>query len=248
MKQPSTIVAVFLWTIGLAWLFVAMTALMVMALFVNPDRTDRLTRIYLGGQLRLLFCRWTREVHPDIDDNQTYMFAQNHVNIFDYATMYNASPHFKQGLENVSHFKIPMYGWFMKQRGTIGVDRRRPDNKARIFEDMKDQLERGNSLLVFPEGSRTRDGRVSTFRAGTFELAIRLGVPIIPTAVTGMFEVLPTPGWKIRAGVPVTVHLCAPIPTEGLTLEDAPRLAKQVETAVAEKVDQYYASLPRGSA
>ena len=62
----------------------------------------------------MLGTRLRHEVHPDVDPARPYMFVQNHVNLLDHCTVYNATPHFKQGVELAKHFEIPVYGWFMR--------------------------------------------------------------------------------------------------------------------------------------
>ena len=115
--------ALFLWTLGVAWLVPMLSALFVLQLFVRPDRLQAFNRLYTRGQIALTFSRWRAEVDPAVDPATPYLFVQNHTNHFDHVLMYAATPHFKQGLELESHFKVPFYGWFMRQRGTIPVRR-----------------------------------------------------------------------------------------------------------------------------
>jgi len=234
-------VAVALWMLGLCWMVPMMAIMMLVALFVPPDRTEWLSRLYCRGQVALLFGRWRAVVDPAVDPAATYIFCQNHVNLLDHVTMYPATPHFKQGIELQAHFRIPIYGWFMKQRGTIGV--RRGDRQAirDLRAGMVREVSAGHSLLVFPEGTRTTTGRVGPFRTGTFRLARDLGVPVVPVAVTGMVECLRKGSWLLRPGPNVTVHVLAPLPTAGLTDAEIPALAAEVERRVAEVVDRHWA-------
>ena len=121
-------IAVVLWWLGLCWLVPVMTVMMVLAFIVHPEKTEWLSRLYCRGQVFVTGSRWRAEVDPAVDPQATYLFAQNHINLLDHVTMYPATPHFKQGIELESHFKIPIYGWFMKQRGTLAV--RRGDRRA----------------------------------------------------------------------------------------------------------------------
>ena len=182
------------------------------------------------------------EVDPAVDPKGIYLFAQNHINLLDHVTMYPATPHFKQGIELESHFKIPVYGWFMKQRGTLGV--KRGDRRAfrKLKEGFAKEVERGHSLLVFPEGTRTTTGRVGEFKTGTLRLARDCGVPIVPVAVTGMYQVLRKGSWLLRPGHTVTVYVLAPVPTDGVSDAELPALAQEVRRRIAEKVDAYWAS------
>jgi 1-acyl-sn-glycerol-3-phosphate acyltransferase len=231
-----------MWVPGLTWLTMGMGTLMVLQRFLPSHRIEPLTRIYTRGQILAAASRLRYVVHPDVDPKGVYMFAQNHVNLLDHCTMYNSTPHFKQGIELASHFKLPVYGWFMKQRGTIPVYRDRGQHEMMaIMEDrMRQEVARGHSLLVFPEGTRTTNGRVSPFRTGVLKLGYRLGLPIVPVAVTGMFEVLRKDENLIVPGGNVTVYVEQPIETKGVTEREFPALVRRVRDIVAARVDDYY--------
>jgi hypothetical protein len=137
-REPATrrlsplqkLVGLSMWAPGVAWLTTVMGTLMVAQRFFPPDEIEWLTRIYTRGQLRVLGTRVEYVVHPDVDPKRQYMFVQNHVNMIDHCTVYAATPHFKQGVELASHFDVPFYGWFMRQRGTVAVYRDRPLREA----------------------------------------------------------------------------------------------------------------------
>lgn len=231
-----------MWVPGLAWLTAGMGTLMVLQRFLPPDRIERLTRIYTRGQIVAAGSRLRYVVHPDVDPKGVYMFAQNHVNLLDHCTMYNSTPHFKQGIELAAHFKLPVYGWFMKQRGTIPVYREKNQREmmAIMEERMREEVALGHSLLVFPEGTRTTDGRVQPFRTGVLKLGHRMGLPIVPVAVTGMFEVLRKSENLIVPGGNVTVYVEKPVETKDVTDREFPALVKRVRDIVAARVDDYY--------
>ncbi len=235
-------VAAAMWAAGLGWLCSVMPPMTAAYKLLGSHNVDLATRVYTRGQVALTLCRWRAEVHPDVDPDGVYVFAQNHVNVLDHVTMYASTPHFKQGIELASHFEIPFYGWFMKARGTIPVEPKSRAGLMALRRRVKAETGAGRSLLVFPEGTRTRDGRVGPFKQGMFHVARGLGLPIVPVAVTGMWEVLPTGSWVFRPFQEVTVHVMAPIETEGLTRDDIPELACTVRQQIASKVDAYYAS------
>jgi 1-acyl-sn-glycerol-3-phosphate acyltransferase len=236
------LVGLAMWAPGLAWLTGMMGTMMLAQRFIEPDQLEWLTRIYTAGQIRVLGGRISYRVHPEIDPARPYVFVQNHVNLLDHCTVYNGTPHFKQGIELASHFEIPFYGWFMKQRGTIpvyrGTDARMENRK--LSNAIRREVEKGHSILVFPEGTRTRTGRVGPFRAGVFRIAHELGLPIVPVAVTGMFEMLRTGAPYIHPGRRVTVYLERPIETTAYARRELPQLVKQVQRTVAQRVDDYY--------
>ncbi|MCA9528873.1 MAG: 1-acyl-sn-glycerol-3-phosphate acyltransferase [Myxococcales bacterium] len=240
------VVSAALWGVNLAFLAPAMGAMTALFSVVPPDRVQPVQRWYCRSQLALTGCRWRAVVHPDVDPDAQYVFAQNHTNHFDHVAMYNATPHFKQGLELESHFKYPFYGWFMRARGTIPVPAAREGRTEGLVASARAEVERGHSILAFPEGTRTLDGRVGPFRSGVFVMAQRLGLPIVPVAVTGMYDVMRKGSWIIQPGVDVTVYVEAPVPTEGTTEADLPDLERRVHDAIAARVDAYFDEAGRG--
>src|SRR5207244_7046298 len=117
---------------------------------------------------------------PGFDPRRTSFFIINHVNLFDPFVLYSAIPQFVRGWELESHFRIPVYGWMMKRFGNVPVpDLSKPSDLKRMWKLTQAALDDGVSLVVFPEGSRTRNGRVGPFKDGVFRVAQQLGYPIV---------------------------------------------------------------------
>jgi len=231
-----------MWVPGTAWITGLMGSLMLAQRFFDAERVEWLTRIYTKGQINVLGTRMSYVVHPDVDPNRPYMFVQNHVNMLDHCTVYNATPHFKQGVELATHFEVPVYGWFMKQRGTIPVyrDGSVRDNYTKLMDSVRAEVHKGHSILVFPEGTRTRDGRVGAFRTGLLRIAHALDIPIVPVAVTGMFEVMRKGEPYIHPGRHVTVYVERPVETKSFAKHELPKLVEQVQRTISDRVDAYY--------
>lgn len=243
--EPATLkdklVAAGLWTAGLSWLVPSMGAMTLVYSAVPAHRVNVLGRVYCTVQIALTGSRWKPVVHPKVDPNRPYIFAQNHTNHFDHVMLYNATPHYKQGLELESHFKYPFYGWFMKARGTLPVKRGERGQTSELVARMRREIDEGRSILAFPEGTRTRTGRVTPFRKGIFYIARDLGVPIVPVAVTGSFDMMRAGSLIIRPGADITVYCEEPVETAGATDADIPVLAERVRSAIRARVDAYWA-------
>jgi len=230
----------FAWGAGTSWLLPSTTALMAMQKIWKPDQLQWMNRLYCDTMVRMTMSKWRAVVHPDVDPNRQYVFAQNHTNHFDQVTMYCATPHFKQGLELETHFDYPFYGWFMKSRGTIPVPADRAKRTDAIREHMRREIEEQHSILAFPEGTRTPDGRVGSFRRGIFYIARDLGIPIAPTTVTGMYDVMRKGSLRIRLGKEVTVYIDEPVETAGLTDAQVPELVDHVHSVISSRVDAWF--------
>lgn len=246
MNETTTawnrIVSLVIWVIAGGFLVLALSFFTVLYHFVKPDRVQPLERLYCRLQLALTFNRQTHYVHPRVDSDTQYLFIQNHSSHLDHVAMYTATPHIKQGVELESHFDLPFYGWFMKARGTIPVAKDRAGALDALREAIRAELLAGHSVLGFAEGHRTKTGHVGPFYDGLFRIAIELGVPIVPVAVTGIFEVLHKGSLVIRPGNEVCVYVEEPIATEALGENDIAGLRDQVRNTIAARVDAHLAA------
>lgn len=227
------------WVLAGTFLVFAVSFLTVLYQFVEPDRVQFLERWYSKIQLALTFNKQTHHAHPAIDATTPYLFIQNHTSHFDFIAMYGATPHFRQGIELETHFEYPFYGWFMKARGTIPVPANRDGALQALRKAVRSEVARGHSILGFPEGHRTLTGEVGRFHDGLFRIAIEQQLPIVPVAVTGLYEVMHKGSLIIRSGIGITVYADEPIETAGMSVEDLPTLRDRVRDAICARVDAY---------
>jgi len=175
---------------------------------------------------------------PGFDPVRTSIFICNHVNLFDPFVIYSAIPQFVRGFELESHFRIPIYGWLMGRFGNVPV----PDKPSReglevMTQRAKKALDSGVSLIAFAEGSRTRDGRVQEFKKGTFNMAQKFGVPIVPMSVVGSYQFFRTGHWMLHPGK-ITVYLHDTIDTAKVDRSEVDALRQRVQEIVAESVEE----------
>ena len=175
------------------------------------------------------------------DSQKTSFFVANHVNLFDPFVLYCAIPQFVRGWELESHFEIPVYGWLMKRFGNVPVpDVRRPADLKRMWRLTRAAVGGGTSLIVFPEGKRTRDGHVDEFQDGAFRLAQQLEIPIVPVSIVGSYQHHRTGHWMFwPAEIRVILH--ATIDTTGLGKEDVTELRNRVKETIAGPVEDFLA-------
>ncbi|MDH5490999.1 MAG: 1-acyl-sn-glycerol-3-phosphate acyltransferase [Myxococcales bacterium] len=232
--------SVALWGAGVSWLVPSLGTMTLLQHLLSADRIERLNRLYCSVQIALTGSRWEAVVHPKVDPERPYLFMQNHTNHFDHVAMYNASPHFKQGIELEAHFKYPFYGWFMRSRGTIGVPTARKGRTARIREQMQAEVERNHSILGFPEGTRTTTGRLGKLRTGLFFIARDIGLPIVPTTVTGMYDLMRKGSALIRPGHRLTVYMDEPIEMAGRNELEVLEAVEQTRAAMSGRIEAYW--------
>jgi 1-acyl-sn-glycerol-3-phosphate acyltransferase len=110
-------------------------------------------------------------------------------------------------------FRIPVFGWALAGSGFVPIDRANHTQARRSLDDAAGLLREGHSLVLFPEGSRSRDGTLGPFKKGAFHLALGAGVPVVPVAISGSFQVMPPRSLRVHPGR-VLVRVLAPEPTE----------------------------------
>ena len=240
----SRISSVVIWILAGGFLVLALSFLTVLYQFIKPDRVQFLERLYCRFQLALTFNKQTHHVNPGIDPDTQYLFIQNHTSHLDHVAMYTATPHFKQGIELESHFDYPFYGWFMKARGTIPVPKNRAGALEALRRAVRSEVQSGHSILGFPEGHRTLTGEVGRFHDGLFQIAVELGVPVVPVAVTGLYDVLHKGSLIIRPGNEIIVYVDEPISTQGMSTDDVPELRNRVHDSISERVEARRAGQP----
>lgn len=106
--------------------------------------------------------------------------------------------------------RLPFIGWSMKAMGCYFVKRNRSGHDLNVMKDVEDGLKRGASIVIFPEGTRTRTGKLLPLKKGAFRTAQNSGVPLIPIAITGTFQIAPPGQWPSR-GHSVTVRIGSPM-------------------------------------
>ncbi len=128
-------------------------------------------------------------------------------------------------------FRVPILGRAMSLRGFIPIDRRNRTHAIEAIEAGIRAVKAGHSFLIYPEGTRSPDGRLQAFKKGAFIMAIKAGAPIVPISISGSARVMPKGKFEIHPGVVrITVH--DPVPTEGCTPDDRERIMEQVRQAV----------------
>jgi 1-acyl-sn-glycerol-3-phosphate acyltransferase len=165
---------------------------------------------------------------------QSCIFVANHASIYDIPILFTSIPHQLRIMAKSALGYVPFIGWHLRLAGHLLVDRANPG--PAIFKRMQRMTRQEASLIVFPEGSRSIDGRVGRFKGGIFLLAIETGLPIVPVSVSNSPSVMRKGQLMVcPARVRVTIH--DQISTAGMTRDDARALAERAQQTVASAVD-----------
>ena len=166
-----------------------------------------------------------------IEAGKTYVFVSNHQSIYDIPILFWSLPYQLRIIAKASLGNFPFLGWHLRRTGHMLVDRSRPD-RSKIFGWASRLMRNGLSLIVFPEGTRSADGRVARFKGGSFYLALEAGLPIVPLSVVGSRHVMLKGRLATYPGhVRLVVH--PPIDTTGLAGTDARAFGERVRAVIA---------------
>jgi 1-acyl-sn-glycerol-3-phosphate acyltransferase len=170
------------------------------------------------------------------DPRNPYVVVSNHESFAD-ILLISHLPWEMKWLSKAELFRIPIMGWMMWLVGDIPVKRGFGPSAAEAMERCRRVLERRVSVMIFPEGTRSRTAELLPFKDGAFRLAIEAGVPLLPLAVSGTRTALPKHDWRFGRSV-AEVRVLEPVDTAGMTLDDIPALKSRVREMIVQARDR----------
>ena len=165
------------------------------------------------------------------------LFAANHTSNADAPAIVGAIPRRIAILGRKSLFDIPVVGTAFRLAKFVPVDRENRDAALASVKQAVEYIREGFSFLVYPEGTRSPDGRLHRFKKGSFAIAIEAGIPIVPVACAGAHRIMKKNSLIIRPGK-VTVRFGKPIDASAYTVEQRDELAQRVHDAVAAELPE----------
>jgi 1-acyl-sn-glycerol-3-phosphate acyltransferase len=202
-----------------AFVNLAVTAFLLSSLTLPVSLVDR------RGDFILLMCRWWSRWHLKVCGIRLrltgaehaacppYIFMGNHQSALDIFILFAALPPSFRWIAKRELFKIPLFGWALARAGNISIDRGNPREAVKAMEKAAKKIRAGTNIVMFPEGTRSKDGMLLPFKRGSFSLAFKVGVPVVPLAImhSGRFQPVGrlVPERKgtieIRIGTPIAV-------------------------------------------
>jgi len=211
----------------------AIAALLTRLFDPSGDTVLRLARWWARTICSLTGVKVEVEHQAQLDPGHSYVFMANHLSTIDIWALYVALPLPVRMIAKKQLAAIPLFGWAMWAGRFIFIDRHNAISARRSIERAGERIRAGASVLLFPEGTRSRDGQLQAFKKGGFHLAIDAGAPIVPVALHGTRELMPRGSLRVKPGR-VRVTIGAPIPTTGLTADDRNALVEHVRDTIAE--------------
>jgi 1-acyl-sn-glycerol-3-phosphate acyltransferase len=200
--------------------------------------TDKLYQVGINGARMAL---WLSGVHLEvhglekIPHGRAAIYMPNHQSNCDPPAVISILPPVLV-LAKQEFFRVPVLGTAMIYRGFIPVDRKNRERAIAAVERAVDSMKKGNSFLAFPEGTRSRDGRLQTFKKGLFVMAIKAGALIVPISVSGARKIMPKGHFAIHPGR-VRITLQDPISAADYTLEERRELMDRTRQSILKGLD-----------
>lgn len=195
------------------------------------QRFDRLNQRWGEGMLRWNRIQVTLEGLERLVPGQSYVYVANHVSHIEIWALLARLPGSVRFIYKRELEKVPVFGRAIVATGHIPIDRHKPNSAFAAYDAAAKEIRNGISAIVFPEGTRSTDGRLMPLKKGPFVLAIAAQVPVVPVAILGAFESMPK-GSISPKPVPVTIRIGTPVATAGLGYEDRDRLSRECRAAL----------------
>jgi len=213
LASAIRLLAIVGWSAGCAALGVGLA-------FFSPDWPLDLARgTWAPLVLRILGVRVERLDRGDIDPNQPYVFVTNHQSMADIPVLLSQLPINVRFVAKHALARVPLLNLYMWRTRMIFVNRSDPTSAYRSLDRASERIRDGISVLVFAEGTRSRDGEIRPLKRGAFRMARKAGVPVVPIAIEGTRHVLPSGSLQLRPGR-ARVIFGEPIPSTGYPLGD----------------------------
>lgn len=164
------------------------------------------------------------------------LFVMNHQSNFDIPLCMAYLPHFAPFIAKIELEKVPILSWWMKKMGCLFMDRDNMRQSLNIILEGIEILKKGQSLVIFPEGTRAKDGVMMDFKPGSLKLATKANVPIVPATINNTYKVFEENNRIRKANVTITFH--EPIDTSTLTRDEINQLHVHVRDIIKSSMER----------
>ena len=227
MRIFRTILA-FSWA-GMIVLLLSIPLLAIAWFFRYPKILFLFAKPVIRTSFRIVGVRPLFRGIEGIDFSTPFVLVANHLSNLDGPLLFGFLPADFRVLIKRETRRIPLVGWLMKGAGFIYVDRKKHGIRSAVSSKAAQIIrESRHPFLVFPEGTRSRNGEIQPFKKGGVLIAVKAGVPILPVRISGTRDLMPPHSPWVRAGS-VDIRFFPPIPTSGYSESDVPELVQTIE-------------------
>lgn len=227
----KTLVSIYIFTAWALWLFLT-GPLLALALITLPRRTTfYLAQAWVGAAFAMAGIKVRASGMERVDWNKAQVFMANHESLLDHLGLLLILPGRIVGVEKSENFKVPIYGALARAWGNIPIVRNDPVKAREAIQVAVETLQAGVSILVMPEGTRTRTGEMNPFKKGGFHLAKDAASAIVPFTINGAYELNPGDDWRVQPGTMEFVFGDA-ISTDGYAKDHLDPLVERVRGVI----------------
>lgn len=166
-----------------------------------------------------------------LEPGRAYLYMSNHVTLIDHLIALAYLPGYLVGLEKVETLRLPVYGWAARRWGQVHIDRAGGPGALESCRAIEERLLAGTGVVLYPEGTRSRDGRLLPFKRGGFHIAVNTGADVVPLALKGLHGLLP-PGRAFAAAGEVELHIGRPVAAPEPGPDAVETLSQRVRAAI----------------
>ena len=231
--------SLIVWIVGIFYMVVLFPFTFLIWLLVLPFDRDRRVIHWILNYQSLIFTAivpaWTvkSEGREKALKGKTYVIISNHQSILDILFINSLRYNYKW-ISKIENNKIPILGWYLQMADYITVDRGNEESKIEMLDRSSGCLEKGISIMLFPEGTRSGDNEIGFFKRGAFQLAIQAKVPLLPIVLDGTGGILPKHGLVLGTGHHVRLRVLDPVPPESFGTDNPDELALKISTLIRE--------------
>ena len=204
-----------------------------------PDADNKIHRVAnLWAKILLLICNIKVTVigTENLLHGKPQIFMANHQSDFDILIALAYIPVQFRWIAKKELFNIPFFGAAMRSAGYIEIDRHNREKAMQSLDEAELRIQKGKSIMTFPEGTRSREGELKAFKQGAFHLAIKSGVPIVPVSIIGSGRIMPKRSVKIKSGQ-IKLVIGEPIEVKSFNIEKRFELIKKVRDTIIKNYD-----------
>ena len=213
-----------------------------------------LLRVFTGWfDRRLVFLHWTSTVwascytwlspiwsvtitgRKNADRKKSYVMICNHQSMLDIPIIYRIFLHFKW-VSKASLFKVPVIGWNLSLNRHIKLERTSTESQRKMFRMCAKHIQNGSSVMIFPEGTRSRNGELRAFKEGAFLIALKQKTDILPIVLDGSYKALPEKGFFPNRKQKISVHILPPVSYDNIKQMGVRQLSEHIHTIIADEL------------
>lgn len=235
--------SVILWITGVGFIIIFFpVTLIVWVVFFPFDSKRSAIHLILMQQSYLLVKMipiWKIKIEgrEKAKRGETYVIISNHQSVLD-TLIINCLRYRFKWVSKIENMKIPVLGLYLRMADYITVNRGNEDSKVEMLEKSLNCLKNGTSVMIFPEGTRSKDMEIALFRRGAFQLAIEAGVPILPIMLEGTGGILPKHGLIFSSGFNITIRVLDPVYPDAFPTKNVDELSEVFRTKIASELKE----------